>query len=165
MAVAMAGSAHGATFELRSRDVIAVEGYIELGDCARWAALVTPAIKAVELNSPGGRAGQGECISRSISGLRLKTIVHDKCASICFLLFAAGAQKSACPNARIGVHRPNDPVTRAESSDPIFLKTILEYADRYRVPGPIKAKLSGTPSRDMYWLTREDLTSMNATGC
>jgi hypothetical protein len=158
-------TARAATFNLLSPHVIALNGTVELGDCDRWKAAIKPTVHTVVLNSPGGRNGQGECISRSIAERRMKAFVQGKCASICFLLFAAGAEKWACDGAKIGVHRPSDPVTRQEGSDPTFLRTIIEYAARYHVPRAIQEKLSETSSRDMYWLSDSDLASMNVKRC
>lgn len=154
-----------ATFTLLSPHVVALDGDIELGDCERWKAAVGAATNTVILNSRGGRSGQGQCISRSIAAKGMKTFVQGKCASICFLLFAAGAAKQACEGAKIGVHRPVDVATRQESSDPIFLDTIMEYTSRYGVPRPIQERLSATPPKEMYWLNEADLASMNVKRC
>jgi hypothetical protein len=157
--------ANAATFNLLSPEVVALDGFIELGDCERWKAAIGPSAHTVVLNSPGGRNGQGECISRSISQRHMKTFVQGRCSSICFLLFAAGAQKLVCKDAKIGVHRPRDVATGQEDSDPQFLRVILEYATRYRVPRQIQDRLSATPPSDMYWLNDADLASMGVTRC
>jgi hypothetical protein len=154
-ATSSASLVKAANINFISSDVITIEGSIELGDCA-------PGMKSVLLNSTGGLDGQGECISRSIAALSLKTVVRQRCNSICFLLFAAGIERSA---ALVGVHRPYNVKTHEEGSDPQFLRVILEYADRYRVPQAIKEKLSGTSSRNIYYLTKTDLDSMNVNGC
>jgi hypothetical protein len=156
---------NAATFTLLSPQVVALDGYIELGDCDRWKAAIGAAANTIVLNSPGGRNGQGECISRSIAGRGMKTFVQGRCASICFLLFAAGATKQACKGAKIGVHRPVDVAALQESSDPTFLQTIMEYATRYRVPSAIQERLSETSPQDMYWLNDTDLASMNVKRC
>jgi hypothetical protein len=154
-----------ATFTLLSPQVVALNGDIELGDCDRWKAAVGTTVKTVVLNSSGGRNGQGECISRSIAAKGMKTFVQSRCASICFLLFAAGANKQACDGAKIGVHRPVDVASRQEDSDPTFLQTILEYTTRYGVPRAIQERLSQTTPKDMYWLNDADLASMNVKRC
>jgi hypothetical protein len=167
LATLVAGSVtvEAATFSLVSPHVIIVTGTVELGDCNRWKAAIKPTVDTVILHSPGGRNGQGQCISRSIAERHLKTFVQGRCASICFLLFAAGAEKWACDGAKIGVHRPADAVTREESADPTFLRTILEYAARYHVPRAIQDKLSETPPKAIYWLVDSDLASMNVKRC
>jgi hypothetical protein len=165
LTMAFAPTVKAATFTLLSPQVVALNGYIELGDCDRWNAAVGATVNVVVLNSPGGRNGQGECISRSIATRGLKTFVQGRCASICFLLFAAGATRQACDGAKIGVHRPADTATRQESSDTIFLQTIMEYTTRYGVPRAIQERLSGTPPQDMYWLNDADLASMNVKRC
>jgi len=154
-----------ATFTLLSPQVVALDGSIDLGDCDRWKATVGASANTVVLNSPGGRIGQGNCISRFIAARGMKTFVQGRCASICFVLFAAGATKQACKAAKIGVHRPSDPATKQENSDPYFLQSILEYTDRYGVPRAIQERLSETPAKDMYWLNEADLASMNVRPC
>jgi tetratricopeptide (TPR) repeat protein len=141
--------------------VIAVEGDIELGDCERWEAALKPTVTNVVLNSRGGRVGQGQCISRSIAARRLATHVRESCASVCFLLFAAGTQKWACADARIGVHSSRDVKSGREGDN----SSLIEYANRYRVPAAIQKKLSETSSHDMYWLNALDLTSMSVKRC
>ena len=145
--------------------VISLKGRIELGDCDRWTAALGADAKTVLLNSPGGRNGQGECISRSIAAKHLRTVVVEKCASICFLLFAAGAEKAVCQGGRIGVHRPRSADTDEESSDPKFLDKILDYARRYHVPEDILTKLASTPSGSIYDLTDADLAAMGVKAC
>jgi hypothetical protein len=154
-----------ATFTLLSPQVVALNGAIDLGDCDRWKAAVGTSVNTVVLNSPGGRDGQGECISRSIAAKGMKTFVQGKCASICFLIFAAGADKQACEGARIGVHRPVDVASHQEDSDPSFLRVILDYATRYGVPRAIQDRLSATPPQEIYWLNDSDLASMNVKRC
>jgi len=154
-----------ATFTLLSPQVVALDGSIDLGDCDRWKAAVGASANTVILNSPGGRIGQGHCISRFIAARGMKTFVQGRCASICFVLFAAGATKQACKAARIGVHRPSDPTTKQENPDPYFLDSILEHTARYGVPRAIQERLSGTPAKDMYWLNDADLASMNVRPC
>ena len=154
-----------ATFTQLSPHVVALDGDIELGDCERWKAAVGAAANTVILNSRGGRSSQGQCISRLIAAKGMKTFVQGRCASICFLLFAAGATRQACEGAKIGVHRPVDVATRQESADPIFLQTIMDYTTRYGVPRAIQERLSETPPKDMYWLSASDLASMNVKRC
>jgi tetratricopeptide (TPR) repeat protein len=153
--------AEAATFTLVSPQVVTVEGEILLGDCERWESTLRPTVTNVVLNSIGGRVGQGQCISRSIARHQLTTYVRQECASICFLLFAAGKRKWACQDARIGVHHPRDVKSHKEAD----ASSILEYATLYRVPSAIRQKLSVTPPTDMYWLNASDLSSMNVSRC
>ena len=155
------GDAQAARFNLVSPQVITVEGMIELGDCERWEAALKPTVTSVVLNSKGGRVGQGQCISRSIAARRLATQVKESCASICFILFAAGSHKWACADARIGVHSSRDVKSGREGDN----ASLLEYASRYRVPAAIQRKLSETSSHDMYWLNALDLASMSVKRC
>ena len=88
-----------ATFATVAPGVISLKGRIELGDCQRWTQALGGDVKTVLLDSIGGRDGQGQCISRSIAERHLRTVVVEKCASICFLLFAAGAEKASSAKA------------------------------------------------------------------
>jgi hypothetical protein len=164
-AICAGAPANAATFNLLSPEVVALDGLIELGDCDRWKAAIGSSARTVVLNSQGGRNGQGECISRSIAQRHMKTFVQGRCASICFLLFAAGTERWVCKDAKIGVHRPRDVATGREDGDPQFLRVILEYATRYRVPRQIQDRLSATAPSDMYWLNDADLASMGVTRC
>src|SRR5258708_13443904 len=139
------GEAQAARFNLVSPQVITVEGLMELGDCERWEAALKSTVTNVVLNSKGGRVGQGQCISRSIAARRLATHVRESCASICFLLFAAGTQKWACADARIGVHSSRGVKSGREGDN----ASLIEYSNRYRVPTAIQRKLSGTSSHHM----------------
>ena len=158
-------TAKAATFTLLSPHVVALDGSIDLGDCERWKAAVGASANTVVLNFPGGRIGQGNCISRFIAARGMKTFVQGRCASICFVLFAAGATRQACKAAKIGVHRPSDPTTKQETSDPYFLESIMDYTTRYGVPRAIQDRLSATPAKDMYWLNDADLASMDVRPC
>jgi hypothetical protein len=153
-----------ANFALLSPDAIAVTGRIDQGDCERWNAAITPTVATVVLKSPGGVQGQGQCISRSIAAHHMKTLVPAHCSSICFLMFAAGAERWACDGARIGVHRPHS-IETGEEIDPKHTETILRYAARYGVPQPILDKLAATPAKLIYVLNDEELASMNVRRC
>lgn len=167
LVVSLAGVSEtpAATFVRVAPGVISLKGLIELGDCERWNDAAGADVKTVLLNSAGGRNGQGECISRSIAAKHLRTVVLEKCSSICFLLFAAGRERVVCEDGRIGVHRPRDVESSQESDDPKFLNAILDYARRYHVPEAILQKLSDTPSRSIYLLTPDDLASMGVKDC
>ncbi len=164
-AVSRERTVQAATFATVAPGVISLKGKIELGDCERWTAALGPDITTVLLNSSGGRDGQGECISRSIAARHMRTVVLERCASICFLLFAAGTEKVVCQGGRVGIHRPRDVETSEEPADPKFLDTILDYARRYHVPQDLMTKLAETPSRTIYTLTPEDLASMDVRSC
>ena len=164
LTLAATAPVHAANFELLSPDVISVTGHIDQGDCDRWNAAITPTVDTVVLKSPGGVQGQGQCISRSIAAHHLKTLVPARCSSICFLMFAAGAERWACEGARIGVHRPHS-IETGEEIDPKHTETIVRYAAHYGVPQPILEKLAATPAKQLYVLDDADLASMNVVRC
>lgn len=164
LTLAAAAPVQAASFVLLSPDVIAVTGRIDRGDCERWNAAITPTVYTVVLQSPGGVQGQGECISRSIAAHHMNTFVPARCSSICFLMFAAGAERWACEGARIGVHRPHS-IETGEEIDSKFTDKIVRYAARYGVPEPILEKIAATPAKLIYVLTDAELASMNVRRC
>lgn len=158
-------TSRAATFTLLSPEVVAINGRIGPGDCDRWKTEVRPTLRTVVLHSPVGRVTEGECISRSIASRDMRTFVQGKCASICFLLFAAGAERWACDGARVGVHRPSHTITHEEPRNPKLLRGIIEHTDRYGVPLAIQDKLADTSPDSMYWLNDLDFESMNVKRC
>jgi hypothetical protein len=161
----MAQPVVAASFVTVAPGVLSLKGKIDLGDCERWSAALAPETRTVLLNSVGGRDGQGECISRSIAAHHLRTVVIEKCSSICFLLFAAGEQRYVCQGGRVGVHRPHNADTEEETDDPKYLDAILAYARRYGVPDSIRAHIADTPTHSLYVLSPDDLSAMGVKDC
>ena len=64
-----------------------------------------PGIRAIELDSPGGRAMEGFALAELVRDRSLDTSVSGTCASACVLVFAGGQERLAAPSARFGLHR------------------------------------------------------------
>jgi hypothetical protein len=102
--------------------VITLTGDIVKGDAAKFGRLLTPdpkqhPVAVVKLNSRGGLISEAVKIATLVRNVNIATTVANgaKCTSACFIIFAAGKQKSADPAAYIGVHRALDLTTGKEN--------------------------------------------------
>jgi hypothetical protein len=81
------------------------------GDTVRLKQMIADhGVTGVYLNSTGGNAMEGEAMAEIIHDLDTMTVVPNEgeCNSICFLMFAAGANKYVGKGATIAVHSSGD---------------------------------------------------------
>jgi hypothetical protein len=64
-----------------------------------------PNVRAIHLNSPGGRIGEAHKLRRLIAERGLATYVGSTCASACTIAFLGGLQRYLPPGAKLGFHR------------------------------------------------------------
>ena len=149
---------------------VEVSGEIAEGDASRLAAAIGERKRAsdsavfVYLNSVGGSVSEAIGAAEVIRKAAANTIVgeNETCASACFLLFLAGRGKQVFPGAQVGVHsaRPAD----REEEDAASLAVSALVARLYEelgAPPSVIAKSVTTPPGEIYWLTEDDLRSMN----
>jgi hypothetical protein len=88
--------------------VLRLVGTLGAGSAERvQAALrVSPTVRLVRLDSPGGRVFEAQAIAAEIRHRGLDTYADGLCASACTMLLLAGHDRGAAPQARIGFHRP-----------------------------------------------------------
>ena len=141
--------------------IIGGRGPIVKGDTARLQqafASIPQTLKflVLELDSPGGSVAEGVELMNYIRANRLPVLIpsNAKCASACFLLFAAA------PDALIGVHSAS--VDGKETGDTLAITTqMARWAGELGVPPAILGKMVQAKPRGMEWLTAEDLASMD----
>ena len=63
-------------------------------------------VKAVRLNSIGGRILEAQKMSDLIKARRLSTLVVQDCLSACTIVFLGGTDRAILSNARLGFHQP-----------------------------------------------------------
>jgi hypothetical protein len=63
-------------------------------------------VKAVRLNSLGGRLLEAQKMSDLIKARRLSTLVERDCLSACTIVFLGGTDRALLSNARLGFHQP-----------------------------------------------------------
>lgn len=82
-------------------------GDFRIGITKEMTALLmaNPEVKAVVLNSDGGRVTEGRGVARLIGKNRLDTYVFDTCKSACTTAFIGGATRYLGPAGKIGFHQ------------------------------------------------------------
>ena len=93
---------------LKDSHVINIVGPIVEGDAAKFKQVADPltGIVGVVLNSTGGSVGEGLTIGQAIHNRGYDTIVRNDavCASVCGLIWLAGAERFAGSTAHVGFH-------------------------------------------------------------
>lgn len=148
--------------------MIHLAGRIEPGDSDAFLAALRKAsaadkrIDGVQLNSLGGRLVEGALLAATIKAAHLPTIVVDgaRCASACFLAFAAGESKSAAAGAFIGVHKAAERGGRETLRSGAATVAMARFARDLGVPSAIVRRMTATPPERVEWLTAHDLRSM-----
>jgi hypothetical protein len=158
---------------------LTLDGPIVPGDPERFAAEIFAAnargyrLDALRLNSPGGAVWEAMAIAVMVRWVEnMATVVQKdaKCESACFGLFAAGWRKYVDPVSdeitQIGVHSLYQLIEQ-EGTSTSFLKEMgdatieaVRLLKKLEVPDSIIGKIVTTPSKEMTYLTTEDLESM-----
>jgi len=83
-----------------------IRGEFELGTTERVHDLLkaNPAVRWVELDSPGGVAVEGLALGEVLAEQGVDTLVLRRCFSACISAFAGGNQRFLGPDGRLGLH-------------------------------------------------------------
>jgi len=171
-AIAPAWAATAATLDRSdaARGTIALSGEISSGDADRLAVLVermsdrgTPA-STVRLDSPVGSLSEAFGLASVIRRARLSAIVVGgaTCASACFMVLAAGAEKYVSYAAFVGLHGASDASGRETIGSGAATVSMARTLKELGVPEAIIGKMVVTPPDAMVWLSVDDLRSMQA---
>jgi hypothetical protein len=150
---------------------ISLSGEITEGDSNTFKALIKSAndsgriVTGVRLNSVGGNLLEGVKLAELIRFARVATVVVSgaKCASACFLAFAAGGEKFVSYSAFVGVHGAADRNGRETADSDTGTVAMARVAKDLGVSTSIIGKMVITPPDEIIWLTANDLRSMGAT--
>lgn len=158
VAAAWAGisAARAAEFSLDGQ-TLTMTGPIEHGDVLKLQAAIRggPSPAVLRLDSQGGYISDAVAIADYVRQLHTITEVRDTCWSACILVFAAGMQRWAGPDARFGVHQAG-----SEGVESVRATGALEIAyGRFQIPRQITAKMLATPFTSMSFLTPADLAA------
>lgn len=148
--------------------VVTLTGDITEGDSDNLKTVIQTAnngghlVATVRLNSPGGSILEGVKLADMIRFGKIATAVigSSKCASACFIVFAAGNQKYVNYAASIGVHGASDESGEETTQSGAATVTMARIAKALGVPPSIIGKMVVTPPDQMVWLTPDDLRSM-----
>ncbi len=150
-----------------NRTVIDATGPVVPGDFHRLLAFCDTIDKAERLaglivDSPGGSVLEAEKMAGAIRDMQLSVAVaaHGKCASACFLMFAAAPYRLAGAGARIGVHRASLAGEETAGSMGATDGMAVQIA-HFGVPPAIVAKMTQTGPGGVTWLTPADMASMH----
>ncbi len=174
-AIFSATSTLAATFSI-SRDsdrniVIALRGEIAEGDSDELKGIIRRAdnngdtIAILRLDSPGGSVLESVKLADIVRDAKIPTSVigNAKCASACFMVFAAGSEKFAAYTASIGVHGASDENGRETAQSSAATLSMARVVKELGVPSDIIGKMVVTPPDEILWLTPADLRSMGTT--
>jgi len=148
--------------------VVSLDGEITTGDADAFSNIVKVAnsnnqfVSGIRLNSPGGNLAEGAKLAAAIKFAKIATVVPNdrQCASACFLAFAGGEQRYASRSARIGVHGASE--MGAETNDATAATVgMVRLAKSLGVPDGILGEMAATPPDQVFWLSANDLLSMN----
>ena len=152
---------------------IFLQGGICPGDDKRFKAFlstVSPNIRLIKLASGGGNGGAAQAIGVMLREGGYNTYVdgaHDRCASACTHIFAAGVERFYAGSREIktghdgrvglGYHYPNSRRTDQtdDDKDKIFNATALVYLKKMLAPAGVEAVtalMSGNRTTQMTWL-------------
>ncbi|WP_156640063.1 ATP-dependent Clp protease proteolytic subunit [Bosea sp. PAMC 26642] len=153
------------------RDVIILEGEIAVGDTDSLQRLIKAAndagrtVSGIRLSSPGGDLAEGTKLADAVKFAKIASVVAStkKCASACFLIFAAGNEKFASYTSEVGVHGASDQNGKETVGSNAATVTMARIARELGVPHSIIGKMVVTPPTEMVWLTLEDFRSMGTT--
>lgn len=115
----------------------------------------SPQVNVVVLRSNGGRVFEARAIAGEVRRRQLNTYVEGLCASACTLVFLAGHDRGATPNARIGFHRPAFAGREGNG-----LAGTDQLSQLYRDAGVSEhfvSRVRATPHASMWFPTRHEL--------
>jgi hypothetical protein len=166
--------ASGATLStaaLKSGDTaIVLEGDVAEGDGDAVEALMKETndsgklVAALRLDSPGGSLAESVKLAELVHRAKIAVVVgpRARCASACFLIFAAAAEKFVAYGAAIGVHGASDKYGRITPRAAAATVSMARMVREFGVPPGIVEKLVVTGPDEIVWLSIDELRSMGA---
>ncbi|WP_315833202.1 hypothetical protein [Bradyrhizobium prioriisuperbiae] len=150
--------------------IIALNGDIASGNAEAAETLIKAAndggrlISAVRLDSSGGSLTEAIQLADLIHRAKLPTIVAagSRCASACFIVFAAGIDKFASYDAAIGVHGASDRFGHETARTEAATLAMARIVGAYGVPPRVISRMIATSAQSISWLTPADLRAMGA---
>jgi hypothetical protein len=172
MWMSAASAATFSTSPTKDDDVIVtLSGEIAEGDAHDLKALIQrenddgQTVAIIRLNSPGGSILESVKLADIIRDAKIATSVIGtaKCASACFIVFAAGSKKFVSSTALVGVHGASDESGQETVESGAATVSMARIAKDLGVPPSIIGKMVVTPPDEIVWLSPDDLRSMGTT--
>ena len=138
--------------------ILLIDGALASGSWQVFRSLIDqhPAVKAVHLNSIGGRIFDADKIAGLIRTRRLDTQVVDRCVSACTIILIAGHERMANRLANIGFHQPDFPGTDGA----MRAGMIAGNSELYREAGiaqPFIDRVMATPPANVWYPNYDEL--------
>lgn len=153
------------------RAIIVLTGEIVSGDTDRAESLIKAQneagrlVSGIRFNSIGGNLSEGVKLAELVHTAKIATVVPNgsTCASACFIAFAAGSEKYASYQARVGVHGASDQNGKETTNSNAATVAMAKIVKELGVPPAIIGRMVVTPPDQIVWLSPDELRSMGAT--
>ena len=141
----------------RSSDVLLVSGEFQRGVSVALAAALAhyPAVRRLELDSPGGYLDEGFAMAKLVEKHALATYVRHTCESACTIVFIAGRKRTMAAGAKLGFHRGHSDVWYGYARDGDY--GVVEYLKSKGVSKEFIHKQAQVPYEDMWYPSMEEL--------
>ena len=162
------GEAAGAYPKLRVREragepVVVFEGFFDIGDADNARRLMRETgARTLVLISQGGVVDEAKDLGYFLRSQRLATRAESVCASACVFALAAGIERTAGPDARIGLHRSSLPGGGGSLEDGQAVAALhYQYFKTMGVDPELATIASMVPSDDIHWLSRQEMIDLD----
>ena len=139
--------------------VISVAGEFQEGDDLRFKNLAIATDKAVVLlDSPGGLAGVGMEIGRTISikGFSTAVVENTICASSCGLVWLAGKHRFITPTSKVGFHAVFSDTSGQQTVSSAGNALVGSYLQQLGLSANVIVYVTDAAPASMQWLTAAD---------
>jgi hypothetical protein len=139
---------------------IEVSGGIDFGTASELETLLNaaPAVRVIDLASPGGWVGEAENVRDLIRARRLATYTDADCSSACTVIYMAGYPRYLGPGGKLGFHRYFFPGQTPERDADVNQEGEQDLV-REGVSADFAAKVFSTPSERIWKPDRATLLS------
>lgn len=141
-------------------DAVIATGQIVEGNAGALAWLVASTHPhTLVLDSNGGNIGEAAAMADTIrlAGVSVAIPPRAMCASACFVLLAAGQDRTVGIDSRIGVHRAANCTTGDSQSGTDIMAS---KAAAFGTPAGIVRRMVSTPQPGITWLSVDELAGM-----
>lgn len=151
-----------------------MSGEINPGDFEKFRSFVIKNFaiykshRFIKLSSNGGRLVEALKMAELLRQMYPSISVDGECASSCFFLYLKGASRYASQPSKVGIHRVYfDPdyfaglsLQEARAKQIDLTQKVNAILDTNGVSQQLKDRMNQTSSKDIYWLSANDLRSL-----
>lgn len=133
-------------------NAIRYTGAIVFGSAKRFSEALerAPNVKAVIINSNGGRIAVASEMRKTIVARRMITYTSENCESACMIAFLGGMERYAHQSAKVGFHQPAFPGVSASDLKDVIASIRLEMRNSGVSDVLVNAFLA-TPNSEMHY--------------